>query len=477
MATINAVGGSRGRPRFWSRTAVTRGVDAGAGGWFAVWLILLAGGVPEVLVNYPRDRQRHQRIGFAIVASALLATLSATGGLIVGFHIHEPVVILVVAALYGVLMGNLEALFTISLRRLPKPGLTAALALVRLSLATVVGLVVSVPLTLVLFMSGIHSTIPLVKAGQRTTLVERVDHEAQYQQIPSLTSQVAAMRNTADTTGAIDPDSDPLVAQLQTQVLTDRATLERDQRESVCEVGGTCGSGKAGVGPVADRLQRLIHSDKNTLDEDENALSKATAAADHRLSRNAHTTAVTAQHQLPALSHELQTLKNERETEIRLGLAAINNSNGLVSELEALSLLGHQHPVVRTAHYLLIALLTIIDTAAVSLKMIMLFGPATPYEKDMDDRERRETEQTRITSDTAISMATAEATAQTQAANEKAGEIIDEAQANRQLAIDIKAVHDRRRLDAEDYLAQTITNIYRDTVAQRMKDHPEDFIT
>ncbi len=429
------------------------------------FLVNLAGADPAILGDYPHLKSRYRRLGAAIIFGGAMAALSMAITLIVAFRMRNPLIIGVVAVGFGMLIANVDALLVSTARRQPKMWQTIGFALVRLLATVVIGLAMTYPVLLVAFSPGIRAVQPVLLQEQKAAVQKRISTDPRYVPIPAMQAQVDRLTAAADTTQGVDVSQDPAVAAATATVADLQKQSDAAEQAVICEKQGTCGSGVVGAGiafaekvQIRDRLRGQLGAAQQTL-------ASASQSARQRLQANQGAAAATAKAQLPIATKQVQALVAARDGELRTSLAAIDGSDGLASQLEALGRLSDDHPVVKAAHWAIAGTLMIIDCLPVLAKLLMLLGAPSLYDKVQATREEAAQAQETANADTLTGVAKAEA-----------GTAIDAAEADRDLASEIRALYTSARLVSEHHLAAAQLGIYEQHVLDDIRDNPGNYI-
>src|SRR3954451_3340214 len=226
------------------------------------FLILASGANQDVLAKAPGERVKQATLGGVIVMTSGLAALSS--GFALRMALHAPwVVVVALAGLWALAIANLDRwLVTSTARQATKWG-NVMLAVPRLLLAIIIGVVVSTPMTLQLFHSEINDELTIMQAQKQAQFEEQLDKDPRYVNLPADRAEVARMQEVA-ASGISDTAvfNSPEVADLRGQITAVDKRLSPAQRAVVCVQEVKCGSGKSGSGPapaekvkVRDRLQ------------------------------------------------------------------------------------------------------------------------------------------------------------------------------------------------------------------------------
>lgn len=122
-------------------------------------LISLSGARPEILERCPTERLKFESLGWAIVISSVLATVSIWFGLANAIEMN-PVLALPFALVWGLIVMGIERWLVLSMPAYDRRGW--AIVVPRLLLTTLLGTLVAIPLTLQIFLPEIDAQIAVI---------------------------------------------------------------------------------------------------------------------------------------------------------------------------------------------------------------------------------------------------------------------------------------------------------------------------
>jgi len=249
-------------------------------------LALLAGARADILEAAPGARARFVALGGVLLSTGGLAALSAA------FAVHMALgawwgIALLVGLFWGVVIVNLDRMLLVGMAHDASLKRNLAMAVPRVGLALVLGVVISTPLTLQIFHKEIDTQIVALQAEASDAYKESLDSDARFTGLPELRETVANEQAIVASGGQSDPSLAPLQGELtSTQAAYDGAlATQLDlQAKAQCELNGTCGTGDAGTGlayqqaaAAAASQNAVVASAKSDLDAATSALSAAQA--------------------------------------------------------------------------------------------------------------------------------------------------------------------------------------------------------
>lgn len=386
-------------------------------GRFLRWL----GGFDNNLMrDYRAERLRATATGMLVIVVGAMAGAAAT---LTGHQfLHLPLTPAVALGIsWALAIMSLDRWLLLVIKRQPTVLATLALATPRVALAVVAGLVIAKPIVLDAFDGEVTRQARWDKkeaVSQHLAVVDGRDTPP----IQALTRTEDKLVKEIGTNPAGALANDPVYQHdvQQANRLSGEAT--KAFNAAYCELDGTCGTRHVGPGHVYDT--KISHA--------RNLQAQAEAA---QQAANARAKVVNdQQHSVTVKEHddERRQLANVRaQLKHRQGVRAADEQNvrvqyggpvGLADRLEALGVIEHIHPSVGGYSLLLTLLLMLVDSAPALGKSLMLIGPKSAYERELDAEE-----------DAAFESAELNRNARKQARETSAQEIVDQATLHREL--------------------------------------------
>ncbi|WP_103350732.1 DUF4407 domain-containing protein [Amycolatopsis sp. CA-128772] len=358
-------------------------------------LARLAGAQPDVLARAKTDRVKYTAMGGVLLTTAAVAGVSAAFALVSTLKLPTPVAA-VIGALWAVVILNLDRMLIVNIRRQSGWVRNLGAAVPRILLAVVIGSVVSVPLVLKIFDPEITNEMQVMHsdnliAAQKTLTEQFADIDVMQKKADELQA-VASGRSQPSVSG--DPD----VVAAQKRVTDAQAAYDKAAAEAQCELVGSCGTHRPGVGEAYLQAKAKADRAKADLDAANTQLNDATAEAQSRIAGGAASNADAAKAELTTLVPRLEERKKERtEAQARLDRGELG-SEGLLARLEALDRLTAGNSQMELASLALTLLFLLIEVLPVVVKLLTLVGEPTLYDrllaKEEDVLERRATDRT-----------------------------------------------------------------------------------
>jgi hypothetical protein len=342
------------------------------------FLILVSGARQEVLDLCPTERIKFQSLGWAILITCGMATVSMWFALTsaMGFN---PVLSFPIAVLWGLIIMGIDRWLVTSM---PLDGKRKFLvAAPRLALAILLGTLISTPIVLRIFESEINNQISIIKAQNEATFLSSTQHSSIQATITKWQKSVTNYEQVIDSRGSapINPATDPEVQGLTTQLSTAQANAKTDYQAWQCQLyGGSGCTAPKGNGVLAQASEKRYNDDEtqiSTLQGEIQSREQALQATDasSQASRLAQ-----AQQALPAAQGQLSAAQTEENSLTNNFQNTNNATNGLLIRLKALDQLSAGSSTLQGARILLFLLFLLIEILPVTVKLLQTKGN---YEK------------------------------------------------------------------------------------------------
>jgi hypothetical protein len=354
------------------------------------FLILVSGARSEVLDRCPSERIKFQSLGWAILITCGMATVSMWFALTsaMGFN---PVLSFPVAVLWGLIIMGIDRWLVTSM---PLDGRRKFLiAAPRLALAILLGSLISTPIVLRVFQSEINNQISIIKENNEAQFLSSQQRSAVQTRVTTAQNKVNNLEQVIDSKGAvaINPANDPVVQGLTTQLNKERTVAATDYHAWQCQLYGGCGAPK-GSGPLALASQQRYDADEaeiNTLTSEIQAREQLLQSTSASSQANRLQQALSA---LPAAQAQLVSAQAEENSLLNNFQLTNGAANGLLIRLKALDQLSAGDSTLQAARILLFLLFLVIELLPVTVKLIQPLGN---YEKIMRKEIENELKQAR----------------------------------------------------------------------------------
>jgi hypothetical protein len=281
---------------------------------------------------------------------------------------------------WGAVIVNLDRMLLVGMAHDSSLKRNAVLAVPRIVLALVLGVVIATPLTLQVFHQEIDTRIVSLQADASDAYKSQLDSDARFRKLPALTKQVAAEQAIVATGGR----NDPALATVQAQVSAARgaydsavSTNQQLTAQAQCELNGTCGTKVAGTGTAYQSAKSAADAQTGTVAGAKSSLDAAVAAAKDAEARSASEAASN----LKTDEAELAAL-TEKQKQLQAAFDATNaNNNGILIRLQALTKLSDENATLGLAHQMLSLLFICIELLPVLMKVLSNLGPPSTYDR------------------------------------------------------------------------------------------------
>lgn len=339
-------------------------------------LLALSGAREEILNRCPTERVKFESLGWAILITSGMATVSMWFALSSAMGVNGVIAVVPALAWGLVIMGVDRWLIT----SLPIEGKRRfGIAAPRVVLAVLLGTLISTPFVLRVFQSEINAQISVIKQDRYSAFLTQQQKSKVAQQVTTARNQVSNLQKVIDSNGAapLNPSADPEVKLLTKQLNKWLVLKQQYYKQWQCQLYGGAGCPK-GNGPLAKtshdnyvQAQNEVGTLQNKIQQRDNQL----ASNDATEQKARYDQAVNA---LPAAQQQLK-VATARQNALQASFYAQNQAtNGILIRLQALSQLSHDDFTVTVARYLLFLLFLVIECLPVTVKLLQHPGP---YEK------------------------------------------------------------------------------------------------
>jgi hypothetical protein len=290
---------------------------------------------------------------------------------------------LLFAAVWGLAIMSLDRWLIASLVRQRNKFGYIVLALPRVALGLLFGLIISTPFTMQIFAPEINQRIAVMHHQRSEDFDKQLKTGSQTAKITQEQTQVNNDDTMIAARGWVGIAQEPHVAGLASQLDAAKAQQNRDYNLWQCQLYGRppgCGA-PAGNGQLARDAQQKYTQDNSTVSTLQTQLTAAeqTAAA----SNLQH-----AQQDLLSVSPELKAAKAVQAAQISAFDATNGSDAGLLQRLQALDQYSAGDRTLQAARWLLFLFFTAIEVLPVLTKVLVNLGPESGYERQLAEFER-----------------------------------------------------------------------------------------
>src|SRR5215207_8508786 len=213
-------------------------------------LAVLAGARLDVLSVAPGSRARFVALGGVLLSTGGLAAVSAAFAVHMALGVWWPFALLVGLG-WGAVIVNLDRMVLVGMGHDSSLKRNLVLAVPRVGLALILGIVVATPLTLQVFSQEIDTEIVTMQAEQGDGYRASLADDTRFAHLPELEERIASEEAIVASGGVADAG----LAVVRADVTTKQAVLDAElalarelDAKAQCELDGSCGTGDAGTG-------------------------------------------------------------------------------------------------------------------------------------------------------------------------------------------------------------------------------------
>lgn len=373
-------------------------------------LARLGGADPDVLarakqISKPgasKDGARFVALGLVLLATACIAVLSMTFAMTDGLHIG-PAGAVLIGVFWGVVILIVDRALILSLKPRGSKWVLFWMIMPRILMASLLGLVISTPLTLRIFNDEIEHQLTIDNVAKAEQVSDMLAEGGRQQQLDELKAEIAKYEGyLAGDVPVTSPDllaAEDEYAQAENAYEAKQAAAEQAWAAWRCELDGQLcedASGEPGDGPRAqalkreyDRKQAEAEAAGVLVDEKLTALEDARTNAREQGHETVEEAKAEANRVLPGLRDQRDKLQAAIQHDLGTSNQEAAEDTGLLARLVALSHLGDENGWARMAHFLVAALLFMLELLPVTIKSLSILGPPTAYDQidDLDTKE------------------------------------------------------------------------------------------
>ena len=378
-------------------------------------LAVLGGADASVLDQVPIETPRFVQMFFVIAGTALISAISMYFALTTGVRIVAWGALLL-AIVWALIIFNLDRFLTSTMRSTYSVGRLIGLAIPRVIMAAVIGIVVAEPLVLQIFHNDIAREVTATNIVQAQSDQDAVTDGPEKQALDAASERVAALESQAasgvvegaDTTSAATASAQQTVDDLTAKLAAQQQVIDQARAIYQCELTGQgagevpgC-SGVAGEGASSGAAQAQLAQAQASYDD--LAAKLRTAEAELAAAQSAGTASAgaseaqnkqQAEDELPAARAQYEAALeayDARAAEVAGGNAG---AVGLLSQISGLERLSQREPTLAWAHRLIAGLFFMIELLPVLVKVLTSYGQPSLYEQA--DGLRRQVALDRVT--------------------------------------------------------------------------------
>lgn len=338
-------------------------------------LIAISGARHEILDACPTERVKFQSLGWAILITSGIATVSMWFALDDALGLH-PVVALPLALLWGLVIMGIDRWLITSIP--PRGPRRWVVALPRLLLALLLGSIISTPIVLRIFQTEIDNQIAQIDTQRANSYLASQQHSQMTTKLNYWQGQVTNLENVIKSRGQtpLNFSADPQIRSLTTQLGSWLNLEQKYYNQWQCQLYGIAPDGlrcKPGTGP----LSQSSHQSYLQARQQVTAINGQIAARKAALSSSSATAAATrlqeARNALPQAQQELRYYQSQQDN-LRNQYESTLPRNGLLIRLQALGQLSSGDFTVAMARFLIFLLFLVIECLPVTVKLVQRPG-------------------------------------------------------------------------------------------------------
>ncbi|MFK4836587.1 DUF4407 domain-containing protein [Microbacterium sp. ZW T2_14] len=383
------------------------------GGWRRV--AILGGADGSVLDEVPTETPRFVQMFFVLAGTALVSAISMMFALMTGVRVATWVAV-PLAIVWALIIFNLDRFLTSTMRSTRNVWRLIGLAIPRVIMAAIIGIVVAEPLVLQVFHNDIAREVTATNLVQAQSDQDAVTSGPEKQALDAASERVSALESQAasgvvagaDTTSGATASAQATVDDLTAKLAAQQAVIDQARAIYQCELTGQgagevagC-SGVAGEGASSGAAQDQLAAAQSAYDDlaaqlttAQSDLAAAQAAGTADAGASEAQNKKQAKDELPSAREQYDAALaayNARAAEVAGGNAG---ATGLLSQISGLERLSQREPTLLWAHGLIAALFFMIELLPVLVKVLTSYGDPTLYEKA--DALRRQVALDRVT--------------------------------------------------------------------------------
>ncbi|MBO2446060.1 DUF4407 domain-containing protein [Actinomadura barringtoniae] len=341
----------------------------------------------------PADRVKYVLIGSAVLTTGVLALVSMFIGLrmAVGAPIWAAVPL---SVLWFLAIVNLDRWLVVSLQRTGHKRHALGIALPRIALALLFGLIISTPLTLQIFDHDVQKAVEQLHGEASRDFLREQANGPDSQRVKVLEQRQATLLAQRDGSGLVNTENDPEIKSLRGQLPALQKDFTDNDDSAACELKGErCkngAKGKSGDGPEYQKYVKRRDAAKTQIDQVEKKIDDKAKALRAAAVQSKGAVVAQAEQALPGVQNELNTLRQLQRRE-RADFERANGANdGLLIRIKGLNRAAHDEGRVYWSRILLFAFVTILECLPLIVRGLQLFTPAAAYEDAVRQRRARD---------------------------------------------------------------------------------------
>lgn len=367
------------------------------------FLARLAGARADVLQKLPGAVAKQSAMGAVLLTTAGFATISAAYALnITG--VAGGAACVVAGLVWGVAILNLDRMLVLGLSGEKQWRKTVMLALPRVLLAIVIGVVISTPLMLKVFETEISAQLNKNILTAQDELRSEINGSTANADLAAAETRLAELRTLINAGPTADPSGNPKVKEVRTEIEKLKATAAGYKAEAdklraaaVAEEEGSGGTGVAGCAAMCVEKKRLAAEAEGrwqaTLAEisaKEGDVSVIARGLETSLIEESKKAIGDAERELPGVEKKVAQLREQIIGAQDTSHALEQANTGIIARLKALDDLSAASPMAKSAHMMVALLFMCMEILPVLFKVLSNFGSKGQYDNVLEVFEKEE---------------------------------------------------------------------------------------
>ncbi|WP_454697833.1 DUF4407 domain-containing protein [Arthrobacter humicola] len=364
-------------------------------------LAVLGGAELALLKLVPTALGQFVQFALVLLGTALMAAVSMWFAMVQGLRVN-PLLAVPFAALWGLLILNLDRYLTTSMQSTSSFKQALWMTIPRVLMAALIGVVVSTPLVLKVFESDINAQMAYYNLQQSQNNRSPLEASAFQKNVDSLQAEVTRLQQVqAGNNGAlIDPTIEAdkkRIEDLINSVNQQRPIADEAQKLYICELYGKgreslkdpskCSPTPGEYGPFPEidanfkNQQQILRDLEGQLQQARDKMVEDTKTATAQQAESLKTAQAAASQQLPVAESQLASARDQLAQIQNQVSAGTLNDQGILAQLRALFSLGETNPLMGAAHWAIGALFFMIELLPVIVKLLLNSGSPSLYEQ------------------------------------------------------------------------------------------------
>jgi hypothetical protein len=352
-------------------------------------LIWCSGAAPNILNRCPTERPKYLGIGAALLITSIFAAISMTFALRTDLG-ASMIIAIAFALAWGLAILSLDRWLIASLQRQQRPWHYLILVLPRLTLAILLGIVISTPFVLEIFEPDINQQLALMHQEAEQSFLASVSSSALQKNILGDQAQVLQLSNIIASGGdvRVSLSGDAEYQELLSRLRADEQQENNSYNQWQCLLkGDPSGSCRAGDQQAATASRQEYLTETAAVMQDREAVNSRQMQITAEISTARNENIAAAKAQLPQAQARLRTDIAVKTEQNAVFTGANNANNSLFARLVALDQATAASTTLSAARWLLITLISIIEVLPILVKVLLNLGPENTYEKILDIEE------------------------------------------------------------------------------------------